>query len=54
MKGMLHAETRAVATRSGDLAEVIFHTDCGSIHTSDDCNTLCEKLGIRQSMRRVG
>ena len=34
--------------------EVIFHTDRGSTYTAGDFTKLCRKLGIRQSMGRVG
>lgn len=52
----------AVAARGGkdaiwreDEAErVIFHTDRGSTYTANDFTTLCRRLGIRQSMGRVG
>jgi putative transposase len=44
----------AVATRGGDVAGVIFHTDRGSTYTADDFTGLCRKLKITQSMGRVG
>jgi putative transposase len=44
----------AVATRGGNVAGVIFHTDRGSTYTADDFTALCAKLGIIQSMGRVG
>lgn len=52
----------AVATRGGPQAiwrdeegqRVIFHTDRGSTYTAKEFRTLCVKLGIRQSMGRVG
>jgi transposase InsO family protein len=47
----------AVAVRGGrdNIADVIFHTDRGSTYTSNHFTKLCkEKLGIRQSMGRVG
>jgi putative transposase len=52
----------AVATRGGAQAlwcddesqRVIFHTDRGSTYTAKAFTTLCRKLGIRQSMGRVG
>jgi putative transposase len=44
----------AVAARGGNVAEVIFHTDRGSTYTADEFTGLCAKLGIRQSMGRVG
>ena len=33
---------------------MIFHTDRGSTYTADDFTGLCTKLGIIQSMGRVG
>ena len=33
---------------------VIFHTDRGCTYTANDFTELCRKLGIRQSMGRVG
>jgi putative transposase len=46
----------AVATRGGaDAVQgVIFHTDRGSTYTAHDFTRLCRRLGIRQSMGRVG
>ncbi len=47
----------AVAARGGgeQIKGVIFHTDRGSTYTSSAFTQLCkEKLGIRQSMGRVG
>lgn len=44
----------AVATRGGNVAGVIFHTDRGSTYTADDFTGLCTKLKITQSMGRVG
>jgi len=44
----------AVATRGGVVAGVIFHTDKGTQYTSDAFATACDKLGITQSMGRVG
>ncbi|HZX99711.1 MAG TPA: IS3 family transposase [Dermatophilaceae bacterium] len=52
----------AVATRGGAQAlwcddesqRVIFHTDRGSTYTAKAFTKLCRKLGIRQSMGRVG
>ena len=56
------AITMAVATRGGPAAiwrdnpteRVIFHTDRGSTYTAHAFTNLCTKLGIRQSMGRVG
>jgi putative transposase len=44
----------AVAARGGNVAGVIFHTDRGSTYTAGDFTGLCTKLGITQSMGRVG
>lgn len=52
----------AVATRGGKAAiwreeeseRVVFHTDRGSTYTADAFTRLCRRLGIRQSMGRVG
>ena len=52
----------AVTTRGGREAiwseeetdRVIFHTDRGSTYTAGAFTTLCRRLGIRQSMGRVG
>ncbi len=50
------AITMAVAARVGaeHIAGVIFHTDRGSIYTAEKFTALCRRLGIRQSMGRVG
>lgn len=52
----------AVAARGGreaiwcddEAQRVIFHTDRGSTYTAQAFRTLCTKLGVRQSMGRVG
>ena len=44
----------AVATRGGDVAGVIFHTDRGSTYTAGEFSRLCRHLKITQSMGRVG
>jgi putative transposase len=44
----------AVATRGGQVAGVIFHTDRGSTYTATDFTRLCRNLNITQSMGRVG
>jgi putative transposase len=46
----------AVAARGGaeHIGGVIFHTDRGSTYTADKFTALCRRLGIRQSMGRVG
>jgi putative transposase len=50
------AITMAVATRGGggQIRGVVFHTDRGSTYTANDFTKLCRRLGIRQSMGRVG
>jgi len=46
----------AVAARGGAdvVGGVIFHTDRGSTYTATTFTALCRRLGIRQSMGRVG
>lgn len=46
----------AVAARGGKgrVAGVIFHSDRGSTYTAHDFSALCDRLGIAQSMGRVG
>jgi len=44
----------AVAARGGDVNGVIFHGDRGSEYTSAQFNDLCVRLGVVQSMGRVG
>ncbi len=46
----------AVAARGGaeQIGGVVFHTDRGSTYTADKFTALCRRLGIRQSMGRVG
>jgi transposase InsO family protein len=46
----------AVAVRGGreQIHGVIFHTDRGSTYTAAAFTRLCQRLGIRQSMGRVG
>jgi transposase InsO family protein len=46
----------AVAARGGadHIGGVIFHTDRGSTYTAEKFTALCRRLGIRQSMGRVG
>lgn len=44
----------AVAARGGDVNGVIFHSDRGSEYTSAQFNELCTRLGVVQSMGRVG
>ena len=56
------AITMAVAARGGkdaiwreeEAERVIFHTDRGSTYTANSFTRLCRKMGIRQSMGRVG
>ncbi|MEU2718474.1 DDE-type integrase/transposase/recombinase [Streptomyces sp. NPDC007205] len=42
------------ATRGGSVNGVIFHSDRGSEYTSEAYNSLCDRLGVVQSMGRVG
>lgn len=44
----------AAATRGGGIDGVIFHGDRGSEYTSALFNALCARLGVVQSMGRVG
>lgn len=44
----------AAATRGGDVRSVIMHTDRGSKYTSRRFKRACRRLGIVQSMGRVG
>ncbi|WP_431675983.1 IS3 family transposase [Kitasatospora sp. KL5] len=44
----------AAATRGGHVDGVIFHSDRGSEYTSAAYNDLCDRLGVVQSMGRVG
>lgn len=44
----------AAATRGGDVDGVIFHSDRGSEYTSEAYETACRRLGVLQSMGRVG
>ncbi|MDX3070539.1 DDE-type integrase/transposase/recombinase, partial [Streptomyces sp. ND04-05B] len=44
----------AAATRGGDVRGVIFHTDRGSEHGSRRFRRACRRLGVLQSMGRVG
>ncbi|MEJ8631914.1 IS3 family transposase [Streptomyces sp. MS2.AVA.5] len=44
----------AAATRGGNVDGVIFHSDRGSEYTSAAYNDLCDRLGVVQSMGRVG
>ena len=50
------AITMAVAARGGaeQVRDVVFHTDRGSTYTANSFTRLCRRLGIRQSMGRVG
>jgi putative transposase len=45
----------AVATRGlARMDDTIFHTDRGAEYTSGACADACQRLGLRQSMSRVG
>ncbi len=44
----------AATTRDGDLMGMIFHHDRGSQYLSGDFQRLCRRLGVRQSVGRVG
>ncbi|WP_380531884.1 IS3 family transposase [Streptacidiphilus cavernicola] len=44
----------AAATLGGEVDGVIFHGDRGSEYTSQAYNGLCDRLGVVQSMGRVG
>lgn len=44
----------AAAVRGGDVDGVIFHSDRGSEYTADLFEGACVRLGVRQSMGRVG
>jgi putative transposase len=44
----------AQATRGGDVEGVIFHSDRGSEYTAEAFEIACGKLGVTQSMARVG
>lgn len=45
---------RAAIWRDDEAQRVIFHTDRGSTYTATSLMKLCRKIGIRQSMGRVG
>lgn len=44
----------AAATRGGDVRSVIFHSDRGSEYASRKFARACRRLGVTQSMGRVG
>jgi transposase InsO family protein len=44
----------AAATRGGDIAGVVFHSDKGSEYTADLFAAACTRLGVTRSMGRVG
>lgn len=44
----------AAAVRGGDVAGVLFHSDRGSEYTAELYRQACDRLGITQSMGRVG
>ncbi|MBB6344324.1 transposase InsO family protein [Nonomuraea muscovyensis] len=45
---------RAAAATRGSLAGAIFHSDHGAQYSSAEFATLCDRLGVRQSMGAVG
>ena len=45
---------KAAIWREDEAARVIFHTDRGSTYTANSFTKLCQQLGVRQSMGRVG
>jgi transposase InsO family protein len=45
---------QAAARRGGGVDGVIFHSDRGSEYTAEAIRSTCERLGITQSMSRVG
>jgi transposase InsO family protein len=44
----------AAAVRGGDVSGVIFHSDHGSEYSAELFETACRRLGVTQSMGRVG
>ena len=48
------ALTMAVATRGGHVAGVVFHSDRGSVYTSNTFGELCDANGVVQSMGATG
>lgn len=48
------ALTMAAATRGGQVAGVVFHSDRGSQYTSKEYQALCAQLGVKQSMGATG
>ena len=44
----------AAAVRGGDVEGVVFHSDRGSEYSAELFETACRRLGVRQSMGRVG
>jgi putative transposase len=51
---VIDALRMAVATRGGDVDGVIFHSDRGSEYTSEQFGLACARMGVVQSMGRVG
>ncbi len=45
---------QAAVRRGGDIDGVIFHSDRGSEYTSEEFQATCVRLGVTQSMARVG
>ncbi|KWX00904.1 Integrase catalytic region [Carbonactinospora thermoautotrophica] len=48
------APRMAAATRGGEVRGVIFHSDRGSEYTAEAFAAACARLGVTQSMGRVG
>lgn len=44
----------AAAVRGGDVSGVVFHFDKGSEYTASHFEEICDRLGVTQSMGRVG
>lgn len=51
---LAQAAVETAATRGGDVAGVIFHTDKGTQYTAGDFARACEKLAITRPTRRAG
>jgi transposase InsO family protein len=51
---VVRALEMAVATRGGDVEAMLFHHDRGSQYMSKEFRDLCDRLGIAQSVGRIG